>query len=589
MRSTKYSKFCKKIFGILFLKQNKKEIEKNQLILEKADIAMNYDEYFCYVLMNIFLSFIFSLIAASIIHIILSNEISLILMLLIPSIVTISAALLFLYLPTYLISRRGENIDRFLPYAINFISSMAVAGVSPSEIFQTLSTVRVYGELQKEAKRIAKEIKVMGFDNITAIKNAIELSPSRKFRSFLQGVIGTIQSGSDLNSYLCNISKKYLEDDLIERKKHLELLGVIAEAFVISVIAFPIFLVIIISIMGFFGGSMDVSIFILFLFSFLVLPFVYIGFYILSRSATSVNISKYISEEKTNLKDLYKHHNFGFMILLFSFFSFIVFLFLSLILSVNNYLEPGLFLYLDIIFLGLLIIIGPISFYYHYKFKEKKEIQERLPDFLIEVGDSLSSGMNVLEAIKVAEKGSYGKLDSEIKKMKSELSWNIAVKDVFKSFSERLRSGIIQRIVVTINEGLLMGGNTSLIFKAAATEVNQVNQIEHQRKANMSIYMSVILLCFFVFLVIILILDKTIFTSFFDLQSQQLLQMQESVINIKPIDPNLLKYGLFSFVYVQALGSGILAGYMMDGKLYSGVRYGCILVIISFIVFKIFF
>ena len=100
---------------------------------------------------------------------------------------------------------------------------MAVAGVSPAEIFQTISTISVYGEIQTEAKRIAKEITVMGIDNITALKNAIDMSPSRKFISFLQGMIGTIQSGSDLNSYLTNVSDKYLEDDLIVMTKSEEL------------------------------------------------------------------------------------------------------------------------------------------------------------------------------------------------------------------------------------------------------------------------------------------------------------------------------------------------------------------------------
>jgi len=196
--------------------------------------------------------------------------------------------------------------------------------------------------------------------------------------------------------------------------------------------------------------------------------------------------------------------------------------------------------------------------------------------------------MNTIDSIKTAEKSRYGKLNDEIKKMKSQLSWNISVKEVFQNFSDRIQSGIIQRIVVIINEGLIMGGNTSSLFKAAAKEINQINQIDHQRKASMSIYMSVILICFSVFLAIILILDKTIFQSFFELQSSQVLQTS-GIISINVVDPLLLKYGLFSFVYVQAIGAGILAGYMMDGKLSSGVRYGCILAIISLIVFKLLF
>jgi len=63
----------------------------------------------------------------------------------------------------------------------------------------------------------------------------------------------------------------------------------------------------------------------------------------------------------------------------------------------------------------------------------------------------------------------------------------------------------------------------------------------------------------------------------------------EQVIQVNLIDPLILKYGLFSFVFVQSIGAGVLAGYLMDGKVSSGVRYGVILGIISFIVFKLLF
>lgn len=589
MKSTKYTDFCRNIFGNIFLKQPKKELEEKQLILEQANIQMDYEEYASLVLMNTLLTIITTFTAFYILYMLLpKTNLTLFLLLITPTFITIIVASIYLYLPEYYVKKRGENIDRFLPYAVNFITSMAVAGVSPAEIFQTLSTVGVYGEIQNEAKRIAKEIKIMGIDNITALKNAITLSPSRKFKAFLQGMIGTIQSGSDLHTYLNNISEKYLQEDLVERKKHLEMLSVVAESFVISVIAFPIFLVIILSIMGFFGGSMSVSTTILYLFSFLMLPAIYVGFYILIKSTTTEQISKYVSKKKFSLKEFYRDYKKPIYLQI----SVVIILLLALLviylLIYYERIVSDFYFQLDVMFISILLLIGPISFYFYKRYKIRKDMQEKFPDFLTEVSDSLSSGMTTFEAIKVAEKGRYGYLNNEIKRMKTQLSWNISVRDVFSDFSDRIKSGIIQRIIVTINEGLLMGGNTSKIFKAAAREVNQVNQIEHQRKANMSIYMSVIVLCFFVFLAIILILDKTIFTSFFELQTKQIQQVGD-VIPYTPIKPLELKYALFSFVYVQSIGSGILAGFMMDGKLSSGVRYGVVLAIISFVVFKLLF
>jgi hypothetical protein len=49
----------------------------------------------------------------------------------------------------------------------------------------------------------------------------------------------------------------------------------------------------------------------------------------------------------------------------------------------------------------------------------------------------------------------------------------------------------------------------------------------------------------------------------------------------------LLNYTLYSFCFVEGIGSGLLAGFMMDGKLASGVRFSVILGLISILLFKI--
>jgi flagellar protein FlaJ len=572
----------------MFPKQNKINLEEKNIILAKANIAMDYGAYCSLALMNTIICSISAFILFLLLYVFIPSILTLLLLFLVPLVVAICLGTAYRYLPAYLIKKRERNIDLFLPYAVNFISSMSMAGVSPAEIFESISLIKVYGEIQKEAKKIAKEITVMAVDSITAIKHAIEISPSKKFRAFLQGIIGTIQSGSNLHEYLENIAEKYMLEDLGERKKDLDVLGVIAEVFVIAVIAFPIFLVIILTLMGFFGGSMNFSLMILLIFSFGVLPIIYAGFYVLVKSSSLEEIYKIQPMKDKNIKHYYKN-NKTLLKILFS--SVVLLMFFFMIIYIMIYYEllnPNIYLLFDSIFLSVFFIIGPVSLYNYIQIKKKKQIQQRLPEFLVEIGDSLSTGMTIFEAIKFAEKGHYGELSPKIKKMKSQLSWNISIKEVFNDFAFKMKSAIIQRIVITINRGMLMGGSTPKVFKAAAREVDQVNLLENQRKKDMSIYTIIILMCYFVFLGIVIILDKTIFTSFLGLQATQTAQIGQDFI-MSRVNPMHLQYSLFSFVYVQSIGSGILAGFMMDGKLSSGVRYSCVLGIISFIVFKLLF
>ena len=232
--------------------------------------------------MNIIIGFISSFASTLILYIIIPNEIMAILILIISSVVPVGIGLYYLSLPTAKSKSRGKNIDNFLPYATNFINTMSVAGISPAEIFETLSTVKLYGEIQKEAKKITTEINMMGMDTITALKNAIRISPSDKFKEFIQGMLGVIQSGSELGPYFNRCVEKYMVSDLMDRKRNLEALAIMAEAFVVTVIAFPLFLVIILSIMGLTSGGISFDF--MFILAFGILPMAYFGFYLMMKS-----------------------------------------------------------------------------------------------------------------------------------------------------------------------------------------------------------------------------------------------------------------------------------------------------------------
>ena len=250
---------------------------------------MVYQEYYSMVLMNIIVGYIASFIPTLLLYLLVPNNITALFILVISSIVPIFAGLYYLNLPRSKAKTRGKKIDQYLPYATNFINTMSVAGISPAEIFETLSTVELYGEIQKEAKKIAIEINVMGIDTVTALKNSIAISPSAKFKEFVQGMLGVIQSGSQLGPYFDRCVDKYMMNDLIDRKRNLESLAVMAETFVTTVIAFPLFLVIIISVMGM-TSSQGISFSFMFVLAFLILPMAYFGFYVMMSSGMGKSV-----------------------------------------------------------------------------------------------------------------------------------------------------------------------------------------------------------------------------------------------------------------------------------------------------------
>ncbi|MCX6666259.1 MAG: type II secretion system F family protein [Euryarchaeota archaeon] len=287
MKSTPYTRLCRRIFADMFLKMNISETNKNRL-LEKADISMIYPEYFSMVLMNMMIGFLASFFSTLFLYLLVPNNITALLILGVSSVIPIMIGLVYIRLPVSKAKTRGKNIDRYLPYIANFINTMSAAGISPSEVFGTVSGIDLYGEVQKEAQKITAEIELMGIDAVTALNHAIAISPSKKFAEFVQGIVGVIQSGSELAPYFERCVDKYMFDDLDDRKKNLESLGIMAETFVTTVIAFPLFLVIIISIMGLTSGGISFDF--LYILALVILPMSYAGFYVMMKSGMGEDV-----------------------------------------------------------------------------------------------------------------------------------------------------------------------------------------------------------------------------------------------------------------------------------------------------------
>ncbi|MDX1611290.1 MAG: type II secretion system F family protein [Candidatus Thermoplasmatota archaeon] len=167
---------------------------------------------------------------------------------------------LVVYLLTFLIpdiqaSTRARDIDAKLPYALNYMATMASAGVTPGKIFESLANQPLYGEVAKEAAVVSRDLNLIGRDLVTALTAAIDRSPSIRWQDLLQGAITSVGSGGDLMHYFTSKAEQYMLDNRQEQKKFLESLGVLAESYVTVVVAGPVFMIVLLTVMLMFGGS----------------------------------------------------------------------------------------------------------------------------------------------------------------------------------------------------------------------------------------------------------------------------------------------------------------------------------------------
>ncbi|MEM5801154.1 MAG: type II secretion system F family protein [Candidatus Aenigmatarchaeota archaeon] len=261
--------------------------------LPKSGIRVPKRVYNSIIVFNSFLAYIISLVGVIIAYFITKlNPFSFIVYLIfIPILSAITVFIIGYFYPIQLVSSRRAKIETNLPFVVAHMGAIASSGIPPSAVFKLLSKFKEYDVLAEEMEKIVTNIEVFGLDPVTAMKEVAKRTPSEKFKQILLGFASTIESGGSLKIYLKNMSEQTLFHWRMKREKYLQQLSTYAEFYTGILIAAPLFIISLFSIMnmiepnlGGFGilQLMRLSIY-------LIIPILNIGF-IIFLSTTQVEI-----------------------------------------------------------------------------------------------------------------------------------------------------------------------------------------------------------------------------------------------------------------------------------------------------------
>ncbi len=171
----------------------------------------------------------------------------------------VTAILIFIsyyFAPAIIASGRKTEIERELPSVASYMAAMASSGVPPDKIFSSLAREEAAkGAITAEARRIARDIEIFGYDLLTALHNAAKRSPSPRWASFLDGITSTVTSGGDLTFYLTSETRSLMKEQQEKTKERIESLGIIAEIFMVVGVVSPLLLVVMMAIVSIIAGN----------------------------------------------------------------------------------------------------------------------------------------------------------------------------------------------------------------------------------------------------------------------------------------------------------------------------------------------
>jgi archaeal flagellar protein FlaJ len=164
--------------------------------------------------------------------------------------------LLFILYPRVKGWERKGKIDGHLPYAICWMSFMATTGVIPYLIFRKLAeTEEFFGEISQEAKLVVKDVELLGFDFISALRNLASATPSTNLRTFLQGATTNALSGGEMGTYFVSKARETMEENRKKFTEFIATLGLISEVYIIGLVAAPLLVIVMFAAMMMLGGT----------------------------------------------------------------------------------------------------------------------------------------------------------------------------------------------------------------------------------------------------------------------------------------------------------------------------------------------
>lgn len=516
-------------------------------------------------------------------------------------------------------NNRAVKINLTLHNAVAYMYAMRRGGAQLMPIFRSLSNrADIYGEIALEFRQIVRDADFFGYDVVTAVRHLSETTPSEKLKNFLEDLLSVIESGGDMAEFLSMRVRLYQEEARFEQKQFLNVLSIVAESYVTLFVAGPLFLIIIMVVMGMMGGSAATQ---LALVIYAIMPIGSVIFILVIdlisvkaekteryvrttwlHTYSDVTIEKKSNEEPLFLKlkqydqlrNLVHHlrHPLESFVSNVSHTLYITvpvaILYLAFILvKVPHYdnFETFIGVVDDHAVIALLIILIPYAVFYEIWSRKVLGIQALIPDFLERMAGINQVGLTVAQAIAIMVNTNLGLLSYEIRRIKRDMDWGANFTEALIRFEERVSTPSIARTVTLITKASEMSGQIGQVLSIASSDAKMSEVLKKERLGEMFIYTAIVYLSFFVFLFVVGVLTTQFLPVLAHINTAGM-PTTGALANLGSIPVQTFSRLLYHACLIQAFFSGLIAGQMGESSLSAGVKHSCVLLIIALVTFN---
>ena len=233
---------------------------------------------------------------------------------------------------------------------------------------------------------------------------------------------------------------------------------------------------------------------------------------------------------------------------------------------------------------GLIIVMLPFVISSISENKIKQEKDEMFLEFSRSLVESVDSGTPISKSIVNMNPDKFGALGVHIEKLANQIQLGIPLQKALQTFAYDTKSKTIIRAITLIREADKTGGDINTILEAVAKSVAETEKLKAERKAAISSIVMEGYIIFFIFIIIMLVVEVQILpmtsgmTDLGGAQDLGALNLGGGARAAGISDFSEFSIAFLSLLVVQGFFAGIIIGKLSEGNVKAGIKHSFILV-----------
>jgi len=530
--------------------------------------------------------------------------------------------------PYFAAGKRKREINVLLSDSVSFMYALSVGGLNQLEILQAMAKADdTYGEVAKEFQSLVLETEYFDTDYRTAIRNQSMQTPSDELSQFLTDMLSIVNSGGDMTGFLKDQKEKQMRTSQQEQEQVLETLELFGEMYM-TLSLFPLLLIIILVIMSMLGTAQTM---LLYGTVYGLIPLTGGGFLVLISTVVQDEVGDgYLRPDKgSDIREETSEGMFDIGLVTQYTGEYSVFdriksreetyeavqilqrphiFFRDHPLAVLGVTVPatvaamvgaviagfaplswegmtsnpvlGTFFW---VYMPLYLNLLPLAIFHEWNVRTRKGIISNLSDNLRKLSSANDTGMTLLESLKVVADTSSGQLSDEFEEIYTKVNYGTSLKVSLREFNNEYHVPRLARTIKLISKAQEASSQITDVLTTAAQASENQDDIERERKSRTRMQMVIIIMTYITLLGVMAILK----VKFLDVMAGLASQAGDGGGSSfgGGVDIPLLTLLFFHAVTLQAIISGLIAGYIRDVSLLAGLKFVVVLPTFALITF----